>query len=83
MGANAATKLYQVVNNVERILAIELFNAAQAIEFRRPYKTSPYLEELVLQYRKIVPFIKNDQVMYHHIHKTIEFIRQFEMSLPE
>ena len=83
MGANAATKLYQVVNNVERILAIELFNAAQAIEFRRPYKTSPYLEDLVSQYRQIVPFIKNDQVMYHHIHKTIEFIRQFEMSLPE
>ena len=83
MGANAATKLYQVVNNLERILAIELFNAAQALEFRRPYKTSPYLEDVVSQYRQIVPFIKNDQVMYDHIHKTIEFIRQFEMSLPE
>ncbi|HKL37580.1 MAG TPA: histidine ammonia-lyase [Bacteroidales bacterium] len=83
MGANAATKLYRVVNNLEQILAIELFNAAQALEFRRPYKTSPYLEKLVSQYRQIVPFIKNDQVMYRHIHKTVEFIREYEMNLPE
>ena len=83
MGANAATKLYRVVNNLEQIIAIELFNAVQALEFRRPYKTSPYLEELVSQYRQIVPFIKNDQVMYQHIHKTVTFIREYEMNIPE
>ncbi len=75
MGSNAATKLYRVVQNTERILAIELFNAAQAIEFRRPLKTSPRLEKLVKLYRKHVPFIENDTVMYTLIEKSVEFIR--------
>ncbi len=74
MGSNSATKLYRVVNNTERVLAIELFNAAQAIEFRRPLKTSPVLEAWVAEYRKHVPFIINDEVMYPLIEKSIEFI---------
>jgi len=80
MGANAATKLYRVVNNLERILAIELFNATQALEFRRPRKSSPLLEELVEEYRKKIPFIKNDQVMYRYINQTIEFIREADLD---
>ncbi len=75
MGANAATKLVKVVENVERILAIELLNAAQALDFRRPAKTSPYLEEFLAQYRCVVPFIKEDVVMYGEMEKTLEFIR--------
>ena len=75
MGANAATKCCRVVENVEKILAIELMNAAQALEFRRPQKSSPVLEEFVSQYRKIVPFISEDEVMYTHIHNSINFIR--------
>ncbi|MFP3861200.1 MAG: histidine ammonia-lyase, partial [Bacteroidales bacterium] len=47
MGANAATKVYRVVNNLEKILAIELFTAAQALEFRRPLKSSEILEKIV------------------------------------
>lgn len=80
MGANAATKLYQVVCNLERILAIELFNAAQAMEFRRPQQTSPFLEDLLEKYRQVVPFIQNDQPMYVHIDRTIQFIRQFNIK---
>ncbi len=80
MGANAATKLLKVVDNVERILAIELFNAAQAIEFRRPAKTSPYLEELLTSYRKEVPFIEVDVVMYKEIEKTISFLRNGDFT---
>ena len=64
MGANAATKCYRVVNNLETVLAIELFNAAQALEFRRPLKSSPVIEDFVAEYRKVVPFVKDDQVMY-------------------
>ena len=75
MGANAGTKLYQVVLNTERVLAIELFNAAQALDFRRPLKTSPVLEKLHRDYRKVVPFIAEDEVMYPHIAKSIEFLR--------
>ncbi|MDD2281464.1 MAG: histidine ammonia-lyase [Bacteroidales bacterium] len=76
MGANAATKCCRVVENVEKILAIELMNAAQALEFRRPQKSSPALEEFVSRYRKIVPFISEDEVMYTHIHNSVNFIRE-------
>lgn len=76
MGANAAIKLYKIVLNVERVLAIELFNAAQALEFRRPQKSSPAIEKLFDEYRKVVPFIVNDEVMYPHIQHSIEFLRK-------
>ncbi|MBQ8646364.1 MAG: histidine ammonia-lyase [Bacteroidales bacterium] len=76
MGANAATKCYRVVNNVETILAIELFNAAQALEFRRPLKSSPIIEEMVAAYRKVVPFVETDQVMYTHINNTKDFLKK-------
>ncbi len=75
MGGNAATKLLKVIDNTERIIAIELFNAAQALEFRRPAKTSPYLEEFLAQYRQIVPFIEEDRIMYIEMEKTINFLR--------
>lgn len=76
MGANAGTKLYKVIQNTERVLAIELFNAAQALDFRRPLKSSPKIEKIHEDYRRVVPFIKNDEVMYPYIAKTIEFLRQ-------
>ena len=75
MGSNAATKLYRVVCNSQRVLAIELFNAAQAFEFRRPARTSPLLERLLADYRQYVPFIEDDTVMYPHIERSIEFLR--------
>ncbi len=75
MGSNAATKLYRVVCNSQRVLAIELFNAAQAFEFRRPARTSPLLERLLADYRQHVPFIEDDTVMYPHIERSIEFLR--------
>ena len=76
MGANAAIKLYKIVLNVERVLAIELFNAAQALEFRRPLKSSPVIEDIFSKYRKEVPFIVNDEVMYPHIQRSVEFLRK-------
>ena len=75
MGSNAATKLARVVLNVERVLAIELMNAAQALEFRRPARSSEQIEQLVADYRKVVPFIDNDEVMYPHIESSIQFLR--------
>lgn len=75
MGANAAIKLYKVILNTERVLAIELFNAAQALDFRRPLKSSPVIEKIHGDYRKVVPFIVNDEVMYPHIARSVEFIK--------
>ncbi len=76
MGSNAATKLYRVALNTERVLAIELFNAAQALDFRRPLKSSQQIEDLHALYRKDVPFIDNDTVMYPLIERSIQFIRR-------
>lgn len=76
MGSNSATKLCRIADNTERVLAIELFNAAQALEFRRPLKTSPALEKWVADYRTEVPFVVTDTVMAPYIAKSIEFLRR-------
>ena len=75
MGANAATKLVKVVENTERVLAIELFNAAQAFEFRRPLRSSWEIEKIYAKYRKVVPFIDDDRYMHPLIEASVEFIR--------
>ncbi len=83
MGANAATKAYQVMLNLERILAIELYNAAQALEFRRPQRSSPFLEGFLKQYREKVSFVEDDKVMYGDIDLSVQFLREVELDLPE
>ncbi len=79
MGANAATKALRVAENLERILAIELFNASQALEFRRPLRSSDIIENFIENYRKVVPFVKNDKVMYTEIAKSVEFIKNWKI----
>jgi len=74
MGGNAATKALKVALNTEKILAIELYNAAQAMDFRRPVKTSPFLENFLKDYRKIVSFVEEDTLMYEGINKTVDFL---------
>lgn len=76
MGANAATKLLRVVSNIERILSVELFAASQALHFREPHKTSTELQELVDGFRKEVPFVKDDIVMYEMMHKAVAFLKK-------
>ena len=76
MGSNAATKCYRVVQNTWSVLAIELQNAAQAIEFRNPLKTSKVLQEVHLAYRKHVPFLDTDRLMYPEMNASIAFIKE-------
>ena len=83
MGANAATKAYKVANNLERILAIELFNAAQALDFRRPKKSSPFIEDFVAKYRKYVSFVSEDKVMHNEIMESVRFLREVDYDLPD
>ena len=80
MGANAATKLYRVVMNLEKILAIELMNASQAMDFRRPAKTSTKLEQLIADYRKVVPFVDKDRVLFTDIKNSIAFLRTYNFD---
>lgn len=80
MGANAAVKCLQVVLNTEKVLAIELFNAAQALEFRRPLNTSPALENLVAELRKTVPQVSDDVVMHDLMEQSRRFVRQYPFN---
>ncbi len=76
MGAAAAIKTWRVVQDVERILAIELFTAAQALEFRRPARSSAKLESFVSAFRERVPYVKRDVVMHEHMEAALAFVRE-------
>lgn len=80
MGANAATKTFKIVENTLAVLAIELFNAAQALEFRRPAKSSPVIEDFVEAFRTKVAFIENDKVMHDEIQKSIDFLESLDID---
>lgn len=75
MGANAAVKTQKIVENLEKLLAIELLNASQAMAFRESEKTSPVLKRLLDDFRKVVPFVEDDKIMYVEMDKALQFIR--------
>jgi histidine ammonia-lyase len=72
MGANGATKALRVMDNLERILAIELMNASQAIEYRRPLQ-SVHLSKCFELYREEVSFVKEDRILHYDIEKPFLF----------
>lgn len=80
MGANGATKTLRIVENVERILAIELFNGTQALEFRRPLMSSDFIESFVSAYREEVPFVAEDRILHYDIEKSIHFLKSFQVE---
>jgi histidine ammonia-lyase len=77
MGANAATKCYRVIQNVEKVLAIELMSAAQAFEFRRPAQSSPILEQLMTQFRETVSFNETDRLLHTDMQLAIGFVEKY------
>ena len=80
MGANAATKVLKIIENIERILAIELMNASQAIAFRRPLKSSDFIEMFLKSYRDEVPYVSEDRILHYDIVKTIAFLDSFQIE---
>lgn len=81
MGANAATKLHKIIANLKYIAAIELMNAAQGIDFRRPLQSSPYIESVMKAYRECVPFVDEDVVMTDYITATMRFLDGFNVEI--
>ena len=77
MAANAGTKALRVVQNVERILAIELMVSAQALELRRPLRTSPRLEAWVAAYRETVPHLEHDRLLHDDMKATLAFLKSY------
>lgn len=80
MGANAATQAYKLANNVEKVLAIELFNAVQALEFRKPVKSSIFIESFVKHYREKVGFVSHDKVLHDLMVASLEFLQGFKIT---
>ncbi len=83
MGANAATKALRIMDNLERILAIELMNASQAIEFRRPLQSSSFIEMFLNSYREEVPLVKEDRILHYDIEKSVAFLNSFMIELED
>ena len=79
MGANAAVKTYKIVYNIEKVLAIEFMTAMQALDFRKPLKSSPLIEKIKADYRKIVSFYDKDRVIYDDIQVTVDFMRGIKL----
>ncbi len=79
MGANAATKCLRVINNLEKVLAIELMSAAQALDFRRPFKSSTVIETLFSSFRNKVSFNEEDRVLHDDMKAAIEFVANYEL----
>ena len=80
MGANAATKCLRVIQNVEKVLAIELLAAIQALEFRRPLKSSPEIEKIVKEFRKKITFNESDRFLHDDMMNAVEFMGEYELE---
>ena len=80
MGANAATKCLRVMENLERILAIEMMNASQAIEFRRPLQSSEFIEMFLKSFREEVSLVKEDRILHYDIQKSVAFLNSFMLD---
>jgi histidine ammonia-lyase len=80
MGANAATKCYDVLENIEQILAIELFNASQAVSFREK-QTSPFLAQFLNIFRESVPLVEEDRVLYKDMANAVTFLQNMQIDL--
>ena len=83
MGANAATKCLKVMENLERILAIELMNASQAIHFREPLQSSEFIETFLKAYRGDVPLVKEDRILHYDIENSVAFLNSFMVELED
>lgn len=83
MGANAATKTLRIMENLERILAIELMNASQAIAFRQPLQSSEFIEMFLKAYRAEVPLVKEDRILHYDIENSVAFLNSFRIDLEE
>ncbi len=79
MGSISGRKALQVIENVEKILAIELLTAAQAFEFRKPLKSGVVLDEIHKFIRTKVFFADSDRVFSDDIEKSIDIIKNGEI----
>ena len=78
-GVNAATKCLRVINNVEKVLAIELLVAAKAREFKKSTESPPFLKQLVADFRQQVVSVDEFSILPDDIIKAVEFISNIKL----
>lgn len=81
MGSIAGRKTLRIIENLEHILAIELICAAQALEFRRPLKSTPIMEAIFECLREVVPFAEVDRIYADDIQNAWKIIRQGQLLI--
>ncbi|MBQ9881086.1 MAG: histidine ammonia-lyase [Synergistes sp.] len=74
MGGYSARKGRQILDNTNKVIAIEMLNAAQGMDFRAPLRPGAGTQAAFTEYRKYVPFYEKDQLMYPLMHKSLEII---------
>ncbi|MEC8536736.1 MAG: histidine ammonia-lyase [Bacteroidota bacterium] len=79
MGANAAVQAFEIVDNVEQILAIELMNASQALFYRKE-KTSPFLQSFLKAFRDEVPKVSEDRTLHADIQNALSFLKSLKLE---
>jgi histidine ammonia-lyase len=79
MGPIAARKTLKILDNLEKILGIELVCACQAMDFRRPLKSSPILEQVHAHVRLTIPFIQDDTVLSPLLNEGIRILQSREI----
>jgi len=80
MGMTAAYKSSEVIDNVYIVLAIELLTAAQALDFRKPLKSSPQIVEFIDNFREKVSFIEYDRVLHDDIESSTRFLVDYQFQ---
>ena len=80
MGSISGRKFNQVLDNVERILAIELMYACQGLEFRRPKQSSPYLEQVFAAVREVCPKLEDDRLIGDDMNNIIDLLQTEEFQ---
>jgi histidine ammonia-lyase len=80
MGANAATKCLRVIENVEKVLAIELMSGAQALDFRRPLQSGSTVERMVKAFREKISFNEQDRVLHDDMKAAVQFVKDYQMN---
>jgi histidine ammonia-lyase len=81
MGAWAALKARTVVEHAARVIATELVCACQGLEFHRPLRTTPQLEDAVARVREIVPRVEEDRSLAEEVGRLADTIRTGELEL--
>lgn len=80
MGANAATKCLRVIENVEKVLAIELMSAAQALDFRRPLQSGSSVEKMIKAFREKISFNEQDRVLHDDMKAAVQFVKAYQIN---